>query len=370
MKLGFVLFSTSFAISLFDPFYQQALNWLADETGRLLIRLSDTYAGEFKTSVSNMGEVLKAEPASRLLELALNETYDQAFLDEFELQITDVFATVDEINQATVIENIGGSISDGLHYVHLIVLGDFDKWVNYAGVARHFSDAYVLIANEAEGVPILPTLAGINYYQAVSFIALHMEFLSFLVMIPSSLRETTTDFIDDITNRFNAEFWDFDPTECIMITDDFWDNGFKFIRFVSQQVIVKFGEYFESLGQIYLDTKFIWNTFPTMAQITEQLTRGVPTNHMVVLFLNAVTAESEKLVAFINNIPLLNTAAGILIEAPDIVDTWEPLEIEDELEANWREVKATINPFKSLINQQLTLYQTCSAAKNKRIFGQ
>ena len=39
--------------------------------------------------------------------------------------------------------------------------------------------------------------------------------------------------------------------------------------------MVKFGEYFESLGQIYLDTKFIWNTFPTMAQITEQLTRGV-----------------------------------------------------------------------------------------------
>ena len=46
-----------------------------------------------------------------------------------------------------------------------------------------------------------------------------------------------------------------------------------------KQVIVKFGEYFESLGQIYLDTKFIWNTFPTMAQITEQLTRGVPTGN-------------------------------------------------------------------------------------------
>ena len=131
---------------------------------------------------------------------------------------------------------------------------------------------------------------------------------------------------------------------------------------------------------------------------------------MVVRFLNAVTAESEKLVAFINNIAVLNTAAGILVAAPDIVDTWDPLAIEDELEANWREVKATINPFKewmtilscidvgdrclrqefwwpyvtrldvtgsdknfhskkSLINQQLTLYQTCSAAKNKRIFG-
>ena len=61
-----------------------------------------------------------------------------------------------------------------------------------------------------------------------------------------------------------------------MISDEFWDTGYQFIRFLSQQVIVKFGEYFESLGQIYLDTKFIWNTFPTMAQITEQLTRDVP----------------------------------------------------------------------------------------------
>ena len=125
-----------------------------------------------------------------------------------------------------------------------------------------------------------------------------------------------------------------------------------------------------------------------MAQITEQLTRGVPTgnetfqlcstsydrdpwtkakrqsvkdfrwtdwierkslntlDHYVVRFLNAVTAESEKLVAFINNIAVLNTAADILVAAPDIVDTWDPLTIEDELEANWREVKATINPFK------------------------
>ena len=78
------------------------MNWLADETGRLLIRLSDTYVGDFKTYVSNMGEVLKTEPASRLLELASNETYDQAFLDEFELQITDLFANVDEINQALI----------------------------------------------------------------------------------------------------------------------------------------------------------------------------------------------------------------------------------------------------------------------------
>ena len=69
-------------------------------------------------------------------------------------------------------------------------------------------------------------------------------------------------------------------------------------------------------------------------------------DHVVVRFLNAVTTESEKLVAFINNIAVLNTAAGILVAAPDIVDTWDPLEIEDELEANWREVKATINPFK------------------------
>ena len=50
-----------------------------------------------------MGEVLKAEPASRLLELALNETYDQAFLDEFELQITDVFASIDDINQVLIL---------------------------------------------------------------------------------------------------------------------------------------------------------------------------------------------------------------------------------------------------------------------------
>ena len=49
-----------------------------------------------------MGEVLKAEPASRLLELALNETYDQAFLDEFELQITDVFASIDDLNQVLI----------------------------------------------------------------------------------------------------------------------------------------------------------------------------------------------------------------------------------------------------------------------------
>jgi len=316
-----------------------------------------------------MGEVLKAEPASRLLELALNETYDQAFLDEFELQIADVFETIDQLDQAAVIEKIGGSISDGLHYVHMIVLGDFDKWVNYAGVARHFSDAYVLIANEAENVAILPTLAGINYYQAVSFIALHLEFLSFLVMIPTSISQTTIEFIDDITNRFNREFWDFDPTECIMISDEFWDTGLKFIRFFSQQVIVNFGEYFESLGQIYLDTEFIWNTFPNMTQISAQLTRGVPTEHLVVRVLDAVTAQSENLVAFINNIAVLNNAADILIAAPDIVDTWDPLAIEDQLEAYLKEIKATINPFKALINQQLSLYQTCSAAKNKRIFG-
>ena len=49
-----------------------------------------------------MGEVLKTEPASRLLELASNETYDQAFLDEFELQITDLFTNIDEINQALI----------------------------------------------------------------------------------------------------------------------------------------------------------------------------------------------------------------------------------------------------------------------------
>ena len=103
--------------------------------------------------------------------------------------------------------------------------------MNYAGVARHFSDAYVLIANEAEDVPILPTLAGINYYQgkcfpiflifgffgfemteignyfvAVSFIALHLEFLSFLLMIPTSTRDATIDFIDDITNRVSKQF--------------------------------------------------------------------------------------------------------------------------------------------------------------------
>ena len=73
---------------------------------------------------------------------------------------------------------------------------------------------------------------------------------------------------------------------------------------------------------------------------------------MVVRFLNAVTAESEKLVAFINNIAVLNTAAGILVAAPDIVNTWDLLAIEDELEANWREVKATINPFKECVNNQ------------------
>ena len=78
------------------------MNWLADETGRLLIQLSDYYIGELKTSVSNMGQVLKAEPASRLLELALNETYDQAFLDEFELQITDVFANIDQVDQVVI----------------------------------------------------------------------------------------------------------------------------------------------------------------------------------------------------------------------------------------------------------------------------
>ena len=102
--------------------------------------------------------------------------------------------------------------------------------MNYAGVARHFSDAYVLIANEAGDVPILPTLAGINYYQgkffpsvivfefwgfgdkqnrktflAISFIALHLEFLSFLLMIPTSTRDATIDFIDDITNRVSGQ---------------------------------------------------------------------------------------------------------------------------------------------------------------------
>ena len=49
-----------------------------------------------------MGQVLKAEPASRLLELASNETYDQAFLDEFELQITDVFANIDQVDQVVI----------------------------------------------------------------------------------------------------------------------------------------------------------------------------------------------------------------------------------------------------------------------------
>ena len=70
---------------------------------------------------------------------------------------------------------------------------------------------------------------------------------------------------------------------------------------------------------------------------------------MVVRFLNAVTAESEKLVAFINNILVLNNAADLLIAAPDIVDTWDSEAIEDQLEAYWREVKATINPFKERI---------------------
>ena len=112
--------------------------------------------------------------------------------------------------------------------------------MNYAGVARHFSDAYVLIANEAEGVPILPTLAGINYYQgkcfpiflifgffgfemteignhfeAVSFIALHLEFLSFLLMIPTSTRDATIDFIDDITNRVRERLNNLWPTKMI-----------------------------------------------------------------------------------------------------------------------------------------------------------
>ena len=72
-------------------------------------------------------------------------------------------------------------------------------------------------------------------------------------MIPTSTRDASIDFIDGITNRvsdqfnlraqhtnknlwikFNAEFWDFDPTDCIMITDEFWDTGFKFIRFFTQ----------------------------------------------------------------------------------------------------------------------------------------
>jgi len=206
--------------------------------------------------------------------------------------------------------------------------------------------------------------------KAISFIALHAEFISFLFMIPFSIRDASHNFINEISNRFNAQFWDFDPTDCIMISDDFWDTGYEFIRFFTQQFIVKFGEYFESLGQIYLDTKFIWNTFPTMAQITEQLTRGVPNEHVVSQFLNAITAQSELLVSFINNIELLNTVADILIASPTIVDGWDSESIEEELEANWREVKATINPFKTLINQQLTLYQTCSAAKKLRIFGE
>ena len=40
-----------------------------------------------------------------------------------------------------------------------------------------------------------------NHFEAVSFIALHLEFLSFLLMIPASTRDATIDFIDDITNR-------------------------------------------------------------------------------------------------------------------------------------------------------------------------
>ena len=44
-------------------------------------------------------------------------------------------------------------------------------------------------------------LASRKHFEAVSFIALHLEFLSFLLMIPSSISETTIDFIDDITNR-------------------------------------------------------------------------------------------------------------------------------------------------------------------------
>ena len=68
---------------------------------------------------------------------------------------------------------------------------------------------------------------------------------------------------------------------------------------------------------------------------------------MVVRVLDAVTAQSENLVAFVNNIAVLNNAADILIAAPDIVDTWDPLAIEDQLEAYLKEIKATINPLKA-----------------------
>ena len=40
-----------------------------------------------------------------------------------------------------------------------------------------------------------------KHFEAISFIALHLEFLSFLLMIPTSTRDATIDFIDDITNR-------------------------------------------------------------------------------------------------------------------------------------------------------------------------
>ena len=52
-----------------------------------------------------------------------------------------------------------------------------------------------------------------NHFEAVSFIALHLEFLSFLLMIPTSTRDATIDFIDDITNRVSEQFHNLWPTE-------------------------------------------------------------------------------------------------------------------------------------------------------------
>lgn len=52
-----------------------------------------------------------------------------------------------------------------------------------------------------------------KHFEAVSFIALHLEFLSFLLMIPTSTRDATIDFIDDITNRVSERFNNLWPTE-------------------------------------------------------------------------------------------------------------------------------------------------------------
>ena len=90
---------------------------------------------------------------------------------------------------------------------------------------------------------------------------------------------------------------------------------------------------------------------------------------MISKFLNQVATGADQLASVYSNLPIVQNVTDVLSTTDDIVDGWHAVAIEEELESTWREIQITIGPFKSIINEQLAMYQTCSAQKQKRIFG-